>query len=316
MIEAACGNRKSVVADYLLYGWRVRSELPLPNGLTWNGLDLPVDVDIRLGKVPDKLAAPVLSTPFLQIAENGDCRLEVAAAGRYLVRQGREVIVQPAKDATPAEIWVFLLGSVIGMLCHQRGFFPLHASCVRIGNGAVAFCGASGSGKSTIAASLVKRGHPLLCDDITIVDPFAAGGPSVRPGIPRMRLWRDSLEALDVSLDQLQRDRIELEKYAVPSSEMGDFLTEAVPLRGVFLLRAAASPEMEGTAAMPTMETVIQLTEQVYRRRQAVAMGRKAALFQAAARIAAMVPVRSLDRQLDLGQLDRTAAMVEGLTGS
>jgi hypothetical protein len=252
-------------------------------------------------------------TPFLQVADNGDCRLEIAAAGRYLVRQGREVIVQPALGATSAEVHVFLLGTVFGLLCHQRGLFPLHASCVRIGGGAVAFCGSSGTGKSTLAASLVQRGHSLVADDVTAIDIGASSGPMVLPSMPRMRLWRDSLEALAVPHETLQRDRIELEKYALPVRGIGQFLAEPLPLRAIFLLRSENAPGLNGAARMPAMESVALLTGQIYRRRHAEAMGRKAELFQGVARIANTVPVRRLTRQLDLAQLDEVAAMVEEL---
>lgn len=299
--------------DFRLCGWRVRSELLLPEDLAWVGPEQPVDIDIRLGKVPDALIDAVQVTPFLQVADNGDCRLEVSAAGRYLVRQGREVIVQPAPGATPAEIHVFLLGTVFGLLCHQRGLFPLHASCVRIGDGAVAFCGPSGAGKSTLAASLVQRGHELVSDDVTAIDIGASRGPLVLPAMPRMRLWRDSLEALAVSHEALTRDRIELEKYALPVRNIGGFLAEPLPLRATFLLRSENAPGLDGVSLMPAMEAVALLTRQIYRRRHAEAMGRKSELFQGAARVASSVPVRRLTRQLDLGRLDEVAAMVEEL---
>lgn len=306
-------NREKM--DYLLYGWRVRSELPLPQAAPWQGADRPHDVEIRLGKVPDGLTDPVHSTPFLQIAASGDCRLEIAAAGRYLVRGGREVLVQPAPNATMAEVSVFLLGSVIGLLCHQRGLFPLHASCVRIGGGAVAFCGPSGAGKSTMAAMLVRRGHSLLCDDITAVDPFASGGLRIYPAMPRLRLWRDSLEALDVAPDPLQRDRIELEKYVLPTNEIGGFLGEPLPLKAIFMLQPANSPKLDGAFRMQPMEAVAALTEHIYRRRQAYALGRKKDLFRDATKIAGAVPVMRLARQFDFALLDETAARVEEMAG-
>lgn len=310
MSQAPLENR-----DYLLYGWRVRSELPLPQAWAGGEDESPVDIVIRLGEVPDKLIDTVHSTPFLQISRDGECRLEVAAAGTYQVRQGREVIVQPAPGATMAEISVFLLGSVVGLLCHQRGLFPLHASCVRIGDGAVAFCGPSGAGKSTLAASLVRRGHSLLCDDITIIDSLASIGSRVRPAMPRMRLWRDSLEALQVPPGSLQRDRIELEKYVLPATNIGGFSTEPLPLRAIFMLQSAKSPQLEGAFQMKSMEAVARLGEQVYRRRQSYVLGRRAALFHEATRIADAVPVMYLARRLDFGLLDETAERVEELAG-
>lgn len=42
----------------------------------------------------------------------------------------------------------------------------LHASAVRIGHGVVAFVGASGAGKSTIAQFFAERGYQLVSDDL------------------------------------------------------------------------------------------------------------------------------------------------------
>ena len=45
-------------------------------------------------------------------------------------------------------------GLGISILLHQRGYVTLHASCVNLGSGAVAFLGDSTAGKSFIAAAL------------------------------------------------------------------------------------------------------------------------------------------------------------------
>lgn len=301
--------------DYLLCGWRVRSEIALPDEIAWRGDDRPIDVVIRIGEVPAALPDAVQATPFLQIARDGACRLEIAAAGRYLVGGSREVVVQPAAGATPAELRLFLLGTVLGMLCHQRGLFPLHASCVRIGNGAVAFCGASGAGKSTLAAALTRRGHALLADDVSVIDTAPASGPIVWPALPRMRLWRDSLDALEVDAEALERDRIQIEKFVLPSAAIGRFESEPVPVKAIFLLESIKVPDLVGVHGIPPMESVKHLTDQVYRHRQALAMGRRAALFADAGRIVAATPVRRLARLWDLAQLDEVVATVENLVG-
>jgi hypothetical protein len=50
------------------------------------------------------------------------------------------------------------------------GTSVLHASGVVGPNGVAAFCGASGTGKSTIAAALARRGYALWADDAVAVD--------------------------------------------------------------------------------------------------------------------------------------------------
>jgi len=54
---------------------------------------------------------------------------------------------------------------VLPMIQQARRSQVLHASGVRAGSGVVAFCGTSGTGKSTVAYGLSRRGYPLWGDD-------------------------------------------------------------------------------------------------------------------------------------------------------
>ena len=56
------------------------------------------------------------------------------------------------------------------------GFEALHASSVRAGEDVLAFCGTSGTGKSTVAYGLSRRGWPLWSDDAVIFDTEASTG--------------------------------------------------------------------------------------------------------------------------------------------
>jgi hypothetical protein len=58
--------------------------------------------------------------------------------------------------------------SVLPVVLQSRGTEVLHASAVRAG-GVVAFCGASGIGKSTLAFALSRRGHQLWADDAVAI---------------------------------------------------------------------------------------------------------------------------------------------------
>ena len=60
---------------------------------------------------------------------------------------------------------------------------------------AVAFLGASGRGKSTLAASFAVDGCPFLADDGLVLEP-ANSAYLVMPSHPSLRLWEDSQGAL------------------------------------------------------------------------------------------------------------------------
>src|SRR5436853_233172 len=82
-----------------------------------------------------------------------------------------------------------------GLPLPQRGHFVLHASSVAIDGKAAAFAGPSGRGKSTLVAALASAGHPLIADDMSVIDTSGAA-PVVQPGFPRVKLWPDSASAL------------------------------------------------------------------------------------------------------------------------
>jgi hypothetical protein len=85
-----------------------------------------------------------------------------------------------------------LLDLVLPRVLSQRGQMVIHASCVLIPGGTVAFMGASGAGKSTIAAALHSRGFPILSDDCLLLQErgdLIYGAPSY----VTLRLWPDSV---------------------------------------------------------------------------------------------------------------------------
>jgi hypothetical protein len=62
--------------------------------------------------------------------------------------------------------------SVLPLVLQVRGFEVLHASAVITGQGVVAFCATSESGKSTIAYGLGERGYPIWSDDAVALGPI------------------------------------------------------------------------------------------------------------------------------------------------
>ncbi|HEX2724887.1 MAG TPA: hypothetical protein VHN20_03595, partial [Beijerinckiaceae bacterium] len=120
--------------------------------------------------------------------------LEIPDVARFRIDQGQRITVEQADGSDPRDVRLFLLGSAMGIALHQRGMLPLHANAVVIGAAAVAFTGASGMGKSTLAAWFHDRGCRLLADDVVVIG-LGESGPLAYPGLPRLRLRRDALLA-------------------------------------------------------------------------------------------------------------------------
>jgi hypothetical protein len=294
-----------MTTHYLLCGLKVASELPLPELLPWLGDAGPADVEIALGDVPPLLEEPRHVGPFLQTSQTGKCRYEIADVAAYLVEDGRRVTVAPRVSAETPAVRVFLLGSVFGLLCHQRGLLPLHAGCVEIDGKAVAFAGHSGAGKSTLAAAFLRRGFTLLADDVTVIDLSGADGPMVLPSFPRIKLWRDTMDAMGMPYSGLERVRPEVEKFQLPID--AGFGRGPLPLGAVSHLKTAKDYRHTGARVLSGSYALSALLDAVYRRMSAFRIGRREAVLGGLMQILE-VPNIELTRVMEMEQLDATVS--------
>lgn len=106
----------------------------------------------------------------------------------HLTADGRTLLCAPADPEAP-EWRRVLLDSVLATASLLSGYEALHAAAVLGPDGAVALMGRTGGGKTTLAAELLRRGHPLFCDDVLALSRDGAGGKVVaHPAPPVMNL--------------------------------------------------------------------------------------------------------------------------------
>ena len=197
---------------YKVYGLCIESELELPE---LNPVqNIKADVIIGYGRVPEHLPEIRGSGVLFEAAQN-DFLFKFEGTGRYRVQNGNQIIIQPVREALPADIRLFLLGSSIGALLHQRGMLAIHGSAITDGHQTVILTGYSGAGKSTLAAGLIELGYPVIADDISVIGKNGEGDLIVESGIPHIKLWKDVLAHLNKTND-LSKVRPQLEKYRIP----------------------------------------------------------------------------------------------------
>lgn len=105
------------------------------------------------------------------------------------------------EDTAPDEsIRHLLLDQVIPRILSHRGELVIHASCILTDYAAIAFCGESGWGKSTLAAYFhgSDESFPLLTDDCLLLN-TKNGKISCTASYPGARLFQDSLTLLNNS---------------------------------------------------------------------------------------------------------------------
>ena len=216
-----------------------QSAIPLPELSDGGGKP---DVTIRYGPVPTSLQGAAESGSFYQAAP-GSFLLLVEGVARYLVTDGKQVVIQREPGAEHEEITLFLLGCAFAPLLQQRGLLPLHCSGIVVEGGCIAFVGHSGIGKSSLAGAFLKRGYPILTDDILVISLVSDGTPQAYPGYPQLKLWPDTISKLGEARQSLLPIRPGIDKFRRPIRE--EFYKDALPLKRLYVLGISDAGEIE-----------------------------------------------------------------------
>jgi hypothetical protein len=288
---------------YSVFGLTIASTLELPELLPPLE-DGPPDVRIVAGNVPKVEDAP----SGLSIHEGG-ALLNIPDVGRYWIADGREILVQPNASASERNVRLFLLGSALGAILHQRALLPLHANAIVLEGRAVAFMGHPGAGKSTMAGWFHDRGYPVLADDVCVVTPGPDGAPLAHPGLPRLRLWREAMEAAGRSVEGLELSFDDMDKYNLP---IGQEVRRPVPLSHVYLLeQAGEGVEQGGVTPLRGVEAVDALVANTYRGTYLPLMGGTARHLMACVDLARRLPVFTARRAWGFDRFDAEAQRLE-----
>lgn len=284
--------------DYEAFGLRIRSSLPLPE-LIPDDREGDPDARIVYGSVPAELPNASFVRPRFQAA-TGALLLRIEGVARYLVTDGKSIVVEPEAHAHEDDVRLFLLGSALGALLHQRHDLVLHGSAIKVGGRCAVFLGPSGSGKSTLALAFRERGHPILTDDLSVVRPGRDGWLEVQPGYPQAKLWLDSLASVNIASEGLRRIRQSMEKRALPLE--ASFYRRALPVGWIYILRRDADDDIRIEPLGGSRRFAVLRTH-TYRFRYLERSGSQAEHFQSAVQLAQQVPICIVRRPRELLRL-------------
>jgi hypothetical protein len=259
---------------------------------------IPDAVVRSVAELPDHLPGAERAGLYAQ-ARPGQLLQLVPGVARYLARDGTTIEVAAEQCADEGAVEVFLNGAVRAALIHQRGELPFHAATLvpPSGNGAVAICGPSGIGKSTLAASLSLRGWRLVADDTTRIT-FDGVRALAWPGRGRIKLWSDACESFGRTTAGLDRVREGMEKFFLPVGQV----EEKVALSAIVELRASAD---SGMILVSGVQKMTLLSQHTVRPRQIRPLGRLAEHLRIVAQTAGATSVFHLGgaRQLKVSSL-------------
>ena len=279
---------------YSAFSLTIDSELELPELVEGAG---EPDVVIRLGTVA---RSQTPSTIDDEVALPVDI-------GRFHIRGGREIVVDPLPDADPFLLRTVLQGRLMAYLLRQRGCLPLHASAVAIDGRAILFLGESGAGKSTTAAAFYSRGHSVLGDDVGAVR-VVDGAVELRTAWPGVRLLDDSREVIRhrAVASGFQYDK-HFYRLLRPESAAAHLVK-----RIYFLEYATADCRLSvRTDMIPESSAVALLNSHSFLRHWRAGHELLRINLERSASIAAVMPVHRLVRPRSLGSLPELVEFVE-----
>jgi len=172
--------------------------------LAESSVTLEIDRSLDVQRIAGVVLPTVLESPAAAAPLNTTLRLESGDGDRLVLRRG-ELSVADSRDR--GFVATVLMDEVAGALTAHSRDLIFHAAAVGWRDHAIVLPGRTGTGKSTLAASLVRRGLTFLGDEIACVDDRHIVRSFPRPfafkprGLAAARRWFDTDGAPGQTLD-------------------------------------------------------------------------------------------------------------------
>jgi hypothetical protein len=292
--------------NYRISGLSITSEMELRGAMGMPPDGETPDARVRFAAVPHELAGASASGPTWDLKDESFL-LRVPRLARFLIQGGHSISVELEESATSQDASVFVLGTSLGILLHQRGALVLHGAAVARNGCAIAICGHSGAGKSTLAAALCGQGCEFVTDDICVIGLNSNRLPIVLPDGRQLKLWRQSIENLDLNARQGEAVRDTFEKYFIAPETVA---AEPPRLSAIYVLRETRPPLESGIEVLGLPDAMRMLEYAAYRPGLRRRLGSKAQMLMQAAAMFGHAKAFRLTRPLEF---EKMSAIVDEL---
>jgi hypothetical protein len=201
MPEPAPDGQRAGDRRFRVYGVTVASEFPFQTPLV--PAEGTPDLTFRLVSNPPEAGpwqdgAPVFESRYLteggepqvRLYRHGDLHVfrQVGLADYYLWSD--RIVCHQHDQAATGVVELSFLSLLTSFWLESHGAVVLHASGVSVRGRAAVFLATNKGGKTSLSASLMQMGHPLLTDDLLALT-FSDEQAIAHPGFPQMRMWPD-----------------------------------------------------------------------------------------------------------------------------
>lgn len=262
------------------------------------------EVLIRKGRVDFTPSSAAPARVLYKPLPANDVIVYYAGVGSALVRNGSAIVYQPAKGNDPQSLRLFILQQVLGVALLQRRKLVLHASAATFNGRAVAFCGPSGQGKSTLVAALTTAGFSILTDDVLAVD-MSDKNAMALPGLMQLKLTE---EARNSFAQSAAKRSIGNRSSKSLCEVIGPRPAEASSLSEIYILETGTSLIL---TPIPQARATIELVRHTYGSRLLQATGLSSDYFERTVSLARQIAVTALSRPRDLSLLPEIVAHIK-----
>ncbi|MEK7404207.1 MAG: hypothetical protein AAB225_03790 [Acidobacteriota bacterium] len=295
---------------YSLYGISLRSAWPLPLPRATGHLSPEIELcegdGACFAEASDELARSPDGEQWythLALPSNTDY-LRWSRLFEFTVSpDGRRIVGRPLERGSAEAFHTYLLSQVLSFALLKLGMEPLHSTSVVVEQGAIAFVGDCGYGKSTLAAAFLQAGYALLTDDLLVLRK-QDGRYDAYPGPPRIKL-----------LPEVARELLGTAASGSPMNDLTDKLIiplngcqhygQPAPLRAFYVLQPPEESSRNGAVALRRLrasEAFVEITRNTFN--TAVDDGpRLKRQFGFTTQLASEVPVKLLTYPRDLSLL-------------
>jgi hypothetical protein len=174
---------------------------------------------------------------WLKLGMRGeDYLLRFPDHGDFLIsHDAKEIRCCPLPGTPPSTVRHLFLDQVIPLILSRREPLVLHASAVLTPQGAIAFVGKSGQGKSTLAACFGQIGCPLISDDYLVLRKTGEDWAAI-PSYPGVRLWPQASDGIFSGLLETTEIAHYTDKRRVSDPALVPFEERPHPLRCLYFL--------------------------------------------------------------------------------
>lgn len=293
---------------YTAYGLGIDSYLALPELVSGAN---QIDLTVKYGCISNK-PRELNNSKFHYWRNGQETGLCWQELGTFLIRAGKEIIIDLVPDINEQNLHPALLGACMAVALHQRGYLILHASAVKVNNKAIAFIGNKGWGKSTIASAFIAQGYKFITDDVLAIN-LKDDKPIVYPSFLQLKLCPDAIVSMGEDPETLPRVTSQTAKRQYKPSH--NFDANPVPLGSIFLLNKADVLKISQIAAG---DSILPLFAHSYGARfgkELLHLG-EAEHFLQCSHLANQVGIYSLQRPSDISLLADTVNLVQQFLGT